>query len=461
MFGRVHDVKGGSRQTVLAAALVALELISGMQIFLNQTILPIMAADLNAQNYYGVLSGTSSIFTLAALPIGAGLARRFRLKPLMLVLTVGMCAGAVVSAVAPTIGMYLAGLVIRAFASGCLATTTIGAAAIGLESRARQVTFALMSASWIISSIVGPVYAAWVTAALSWRWAMIIYLPLLLAGRWLIAASMRDDSREDRASLGIGGALLLGVGLALTILPVTGWPKTVCVVAGTVVLFYGAWRVLPPGTFALATPRHAAIGLYFGLVGAYFAVNAIVSLTAHDVLHVSTPGLGAIVMSGGLTWAVVGFLCGIRPAKTKLAFRVRASTGVALIAISEAGAGLWLYTANVIWHPVVVLGAFWGGAGIGMGLVYLDTINVMFTQPVEPDGLSMKTVAGANVMAESIASAIFSALATTWVATSYGASLSLITRHSTAYVASGILACLCFVPIAKIGAGRAILTSED
>lgn len=443
-------MKSNSRQTVLAVALVALELISGMQIYLNQTILPVMAGDLHAQDYYGVLSGTSSIFSLVALPIGAGLVRRFRLERLMLVLTAGLCAGAVICALSPNFGTYLAGQVVRSFASGCLATTTIGAAAVGLENRARQVTFSFMSASWVISSIVGPVYASWMMAVLSWRWAMVIYLPLLLLGRWLIAVNVKDRGQEDKTSLGIVSALLLGAGLALTIVPVGGLVKIVFVLAGVVVLFYGAWQVLPSRTFALATPRHAAIGLFFGLVGAYFGVNAIVALTAHDVLQVSTAGLGAVVMSGGLAWAVVGFYCGMKPAQNRRVFRLRASCGVALMALSEAGAGVWLGTADIAWHPVAVLSLFWGMTGVGMGLVYLDTINIMFTAPAEPDGLDMKTVAGANVMAESIAQAIFATLCTTWVATSYGANLALGTRHATAWVAIGALACLCFIPIAKI-----------
>ena len=58
---------------VLAICIIVLELIGGMQTYLTQLILPIMAADLDAQDMYGVITGVGSISTMVGLPIGAAL----------------------------------------------------------------------------------------------------------------------------------------------------------------------------------------------------------------------------------------------------------------------------------------------------------------------------------------------------------------------------------------------------
>ena len=67
----------------IAIAVIILELIGGMQSYLNQLILPIMANDLHGQNYYGVILGASSIATMTGLPIGAALMNRVRLVRLL------------------------------------------------------------------------------------------------------------------------------------------------------------------------------------------------------------------------------------------------------------------------------------------------------------------------------------------------------------------------------------------
>lgn len=438
------------RQAALAASLVAIELVSGMQVYLTQTILPIIAADLHGQSYYGVITGVAQIATFIALPVGAQLVRRYRIAPLLMVFTVALCVGAVICATAQVIGIYLVGQALRAFAGGCLATISIGAVAVGLESRARQITLALMQGSWILSSILGPVYAAAATTLLSWRWAMVLYLPILVTARWVVAVQLRDHRPTGSGRLTIGAALLLGVGLALTIVPLTGTAKTVSVLAGVGVLIAGAVRALPAGTFGLRSPRHRALALLFGLTGSYFAGDAVIALTAHDRLGLGVAEIGAVIMAGGLGWALVGFACELRPARTFIGFRCRVVVGVGLLAISALVTGGYLMGAQG-WPALPVLLVAWGMAGAGIGLVYLDTLNQLFEEPAEPDGLDAETVAGASILAESIAAAITTTLATTWIATGLGLTVAADARHSVLWVVLGAAAVGCLLPVVRRG----------
>ncbi len=441
---------GRKRQVLLAASLIAIELVAGMQVYLTQTILPIMAADLQAQPYYGVITGVAQIATFVALPVGAHLVRRHPLPPLLMVFTTGLAAGALICALAPTVAVYLMGQVLRAFAGGCLATISIGAVAVGLEGRARQLTLALMQGTWIISSILGPVYAAAVTALFSWRWAMVLYLPLLVAGRWMVATQLRGNRPRDSGALPLASALLLGTGLALTIVPAAGGFKVALVIAGCAVLAVGAVRVLLAGTFMLRSPRHRALALLFGVTGTYFAGDAVVALTAHDRLGLGVAEIGAVVMAGGLGWALVGFLCGLRPARGARGFQRRAATGLALIALSSVVTGGYLVGQPEL-PPLAVLVVAWGMAGAGMGLVYLDTLNRLFEQPAQPDGLDLETIAGATILAESVAVAITTTLATTWIGTGLGLVAAIETRHAAVWIVLAVLPLACLVPVVRRG----------
>ena len=105
------------------------------------------------------------------MPLGAWLLSRFRIGDLMLSLTLVTIAGALVCALAPSMPFFIGGTAIRALASGALATVGMGAISRGLPPRYRQLVLAGMSGVWLISSVIGPVYAVAVTSLLGWRWA--------------------------------------------------------------------------------------------------------------------------------------------------------------------------------------------------------------------------------------------------------------------------------------------------
>lgn len=411
-----------TKQGILALSLVSVELVAGMQVYLAQAILPILAADLNGRSLYGVVTATSVIANLIALPIGAQLLGRMRIPRLLLIFTVGIVIGAFVSASAPNMWMFIAGRGVSAFCGGAIATISMGAVAIGLKGMWRRLTLAFMSAVWMISSVAGPLYAVWATHALSWRWAMVVYLPLLLIGRWLIGMNMRDDVTRQKSPLRLSDSFLLAGGVSLLTFT-TGHGAGVSVlglIGGVTFLGLGAVRLLPRGTFRLQGPRRSAIATMFGITGVYFAANASVSIVAHDYYQVDERGIGLILGVGGFAWAVTGLIAGSRPPSTPHRLRMRVGVGLGLIAASLIGTAVLMMSGNLAQHAVVFLTTVWGVAGLGMGLSYLDTMNLIFEEPTQPDGISQPQAAASPVLAESISTAASATLATTLLASSTG-----------------------------------------
>ncbi|MGJ9715594.1 MFS transporter [Actinotignum sp. GS-2025b] len=412
-------MKKRSAGLVIAIAVIILELIGGMQTYLNQLILPILAKDLHAQNLYGVIMGVSAIASMAGLPIGAALMNRMRLPRLLMGATVFLVLGACTSAAAPHISVYLLGAVIRGLAGSTLAMTSIGAVALGLSGRARRLTLAFSSASWVVSSVVGPAYAAWATHLLSWRWAMLLYLPLLLIARFVIALNLQTEGERKESPFSYTALLLIVAGVGITIIPASGPLKIVLMVIGVAVLGRVAVLLMPQGTFTQKTSRRAALAGMLFLTGGYFAGNELVSLTAHDLYQAGPDALGIIIMGGGLGWAVVGVVCGIKPAASRRGYQLRVIFGLGFIALAALFFAAWIFFG---WRPVSATPVFciaWTLAGIGIGIAYLDTLNIFFDDPDEPDGITIEEMASSAVIVESLASTMFIPLTTSIVALAF------------------------------------------
>ena len=62
----------------------------------------------------------------------------------------------------------------------------------------RPKAFSLLSAAWIVPSIVGPLIAGWLSDSISWRWVFWITVPLALAA----LAGKPDFDRSQLALIG-------------------------------------------------------------------------------------------------------------------------------------------------------------------------------------------------------------------------------------------------------------------
>lgn len=126
--------------------------------------------------------------------------------------------------------------------------------------------------------------------------------------------------------------------------------------------------------------------------------------------------MGWIELAGGLGWAVMGLLCGLKPASTARVYRLRAGIGVGVLALCGLlTVGLVLSSLPAAQARIAVI-CLWTACGIGMGITYIDTMNVFFEEPEVDDSITIEQMASASVMVESLSSAIFIPLTTSLAA---------------------------------------------
>lgn len=401
----------------LAAAVLVVELLAGMQTYLNQTVLPLLATDLGARRHYGLITAAGMVPTFLTMPLGGFMLSRWRADRVMSVLTGALVAGAVTGALAPGVGVYVLGEVLRGLAAGALATVGMGVLVMALPEAWRRLCLAAGSAMWVVSSLLGPAYAASVSSALSWRWALVGYLPLLVAARAVMARQVRDLRVADEPqSPPVLPALVmaLGVGAIGAVASSSAWFWPVgC--AGTAAVVWACARVFPPGVMRLEPGRRAAVAALAWLCSAYFALDYLIAPAAHDVLGLGPGPIGWALTAAGLSWSVVAMWCGAHPARLARTYRLRTGAGAAAMAAGGGAMAVTLAGGAPWW----VLHVGCSLAGMGMGATHQDTVIRCVTAPTElgapHDGIAPTQAATSVAIAGSAGAAALGTLVTAFV----------------------------------------------
>lgn len=401
---------------IVAAALLAVEFIAGMQTYVLRTVVPIVGTDLHAHEYYGVITGAAQVTMFLTMPLGPYLLQRFRLDRVLLYLTLLSVAGETVSAVAQSAGIFVLGRAVAGLTSGALSTVSLSAIVTVLPAAWRRAVLAGYNVMWVCTSLLGPLYAGWVASVLSWRWALVLYLPVLVAARFAIARQLTGQMQPGRGRerLPLGSACVLAGGIALlSLVGVQGLPVGIDVAAGAAgvcVSLFAAHRLLPAGTFRVRAGRPAAIATMGLVTGAYFGAAGIIAIVVHDLLHGTTREVAFVLAGSGLAWAAAGLAVSRWPARAARAYVRRSTLGAGLLSAGLAMTGFALFLDRTTLRVGAAL-VGWTVAGVGMGLLYLDTLNHIVEVPPEADGVSAQRAAASAIMVEAIATAVTSTLA--------------------------------------------------
>jgi MFS family permease len=332
----------------LAAGVVALEFAAAVSSFVSATLLPTVATALDARAHLGLLLAGPTLGLFVALPPAPAVLHRLGPRRTLAAGLVAYLGGAVMSATAVSALVYAGGRFAGGLAGGLLAVFGISAIIRELDERVRARVVAASSAMWILPAFVGPPGTLALEHAVGWRWALLAPVPIVLAGRFLVAGAVRSASDEP-APRPVGRTLLVPAGVALLL----ATRSPLLVAAGAVVALAGVAGLLPAGTARLRSGAPAALAAMLLFGTGWFGADGLVTVLFTDGYGTSV-GRAAIVLSAApLAWAVTSLAV---PRKVPPAVGLAlAAAGVAVVAAS-ASYGLGLVA--------------WTLAGAGIGLAY-------------------------------------------------------------------------------------------
>ncbi|WP_299446266.1 MFS transporter [uncultured Phycicoccus sp.] len=368
------------RHLPVVVGVIALVTLTAFENRAVQTILPVIVRDLDGWTLFGAATGATLVTFTVATAWAGGWTDRLGPRPVLLG-GLGLFALAqVVSALAPTMGVFVAGRAVSGAAEALVDTTLMVLVAQALPESLRAKVFASFAAAWILPSLLGPGVAGGIEAVAGWRFVFIGPLLVALPAVLLLRPALRAGGRaagtppgvDPRARGRLAASVLLAAGLAVTTFsaPLLATPASravglAAVLGGAGVVLLAAVRALPAGTLRLAPGVPAVVGLRLLTSAAFTGVGAVLPLMLVTTHRVSPAVAGISLSVTGVMWAAGSWANSIDRVQDRVGAAVRTRVGGLLIA---AGAmGPLLLALDVV--PIAVGLAGWAASATGMGIL--------------------------------------------------------------------------------------------
>lgn len=359
------------------------------------TILPTVVRELDGWALFGASTGAPLVTFTVAMAWSGTWTDRVGPRP-VLHWGLGLFVIAqVVSALAPTMAVFVGGRAVSGAAEALIDTSLMVLVAQALPEQLRAKVFATFAAAWILPSLLGPSLAGGLDALAGWR---VVFLgPLLVApiAYVLLRPALARTSAHSTTSgtLGAGtptvpdasdgpgsghqaprpvAALLLAAGLAVTTFaaPLLSQPATrpagIAVIgAGALLVAIGAAWALPAGTARSVRGVPAVIAIRLLIAAAFTAVGGVIPLMLVQTHGATTAQAGVSLSVTGTMWAAGSWLSSTARAQRTTSPSGRIRLGSALIAVGSLGP--ILLSLGTIGLVPGLLG--WAVAALGMGIL--------------------------------------------------------------------------------------------
>ena len=350
--------------------------------------------------------------------------------------------GLVVAGLAPTMPVFILGRALQGLGAGGVVVALYVVVGRAYPQSQRPQMFALMSAGWVLPSLVGPTVAGFLADHLSWRW-VFLGVPVLVLPAVALVAPWLGRLEGGHGEGGQKGRKLaaLATAVAVALLQYAGtrldWASLALVLVALAMLVPTLPRLLPAGALRLARGLPTAVAMRGFLAAAFFGAETFLPLALINERGLSTTLAGLSLTGGALGWAGGSFLQG-RPGLERPRWQlVRAGcvcVGLAIVALS---------LALVPSVPVVVAGLGWVVGGFGMGMA-MASVSVV-TLELSPTGDQ-----GVNSAALQVSDGLFSTIAIVVASTIFAAG------HTAAGADSGVFLVIFLVMFCIAAAGAVV-----
>ena len=413
---------------LLSLALVALITVIAFEGMAVSTAMPDAARELDAVRSYGLAFSVMLTTQLLGIVLAGVWADRAGPLPSLYAGQLLFGAGCAVCGSSSAFGLFLVGRGVAGLGAGLIIVAGYVVIGRAYPESLRPKVFSVISAAWVLPSLLGPPIAAWVTTTFSWRWVFwLVVAPVVVAMLAVVArrrqiaaadegvdASSRDHRQHARAAwLGLliaasAGALQWGTHE----LEFAWSPQTGVALVGVAGLALTAPLLLPSGTWVMRRGLPSVMVARFLLTCSFFGTITYIPLMLVNERGLSLAAAGTILAVGSLGWSTGSWIQG----RDRWAGRRERL-------VSAGGALLTTGLASVVaithfdWNPyLIALGLVACGTGMGLGTASLSVLSLTLTPAADhgstSSSLQLADVLG-SVLGIAAAGAVFAALHTT------------------------------------------------
>jgi EmrB/QacA subfamily drug resistance transporter len=314
----------GKRRTLIVFfGLMLGMLLAALDQTIVSTALPRIVRDLGGFQHYSWVFSAYLLGSTVTVPLYGKLSDIYGRRPFFIVGIALFSTGSIISGLAASMGMLIAGRAIQGLGAGGLIPLAIAAIGDIIPPRKRGKWQGFLGAVFAASSVLGPATGGWLTDNASWRWCFFVNLPLAALALAVVWFGFVRRPRRTEHSIDYAGAGLLTAGSAAGLLGAvwggTEYPWGSTVIAGLFAaaavllgLFVYQERrakepILPLDLFRSRTFSAASVTV-FVLGAAMFGTIIYVPLFVQRVLGASASGSGAVLtplMLGIITTSII------------------------------------------------------------------------------------------------------------------------------------------------------------
>ncbi|MDT0330627.1 MFS transporter [Nocardiopsis lambiniae] len=418
---REHARLWGPPYRPIVAGVFGLMTFIAFEVFAITTALPVITRSLGAEHWYSLAFAATATTGLVGMTVGGRWAdlRGVR-RPLVAGGTMFL-AGIALCALAPDMSVFILGRMLQGVGGGIDSVVLYVVIARFIPEALRARMFGVLTAAWLLPSILGPLVTGALVELVHWRLVFALVLVGSAASLAVLLGAVRSAPRPDLPGSPVGrrGLWALAAATAVLGLHLVGQQPLPWIAVGTVVgvvaVVVTAGRLLPSGTLRARAgiPRLVA---FRGVLGATDAATDIyLPLYLQHRLDFSPMASGAVVAIGAFGWALGAWLQGRSgstagsPASLRLAAALTLCGPLAVLGLVTGVLPLW---ATVIGCVLM---------GTGMGLAYPQVSSlVLALSPVEGQGGNSSALQVSESLGTSLLIAVTGAVLTASALAGYG-----------------------------------------
>ena len=314
--------------------------------------------------------------------------------------------GSVLTGAAGGLPLLILGRGVQGMGGGAVLVSAYLLIARAYPESLRPKAFSVLSAAWIVPSIVGPFIAGWLADSVSWRYVfwvvpiLIIPVAVLLVPR--VGAFQGGVAHAKWRSRLLAGAVAT-IGLfwlqdgALKLSPL-GYAEAAL---GVVVLLLAVRKVLPPGALLLRRGLPSSVMMRAFFAAAYFSAEIFIPLALVQIRGLSTTMAGLTIAVSAVAWAGGSYVQSKLSATEDRATTVR--VGALILAIAIVTLPLSLHDSWPAWTA----GLSWIVASAGMGLAVPSiSVQVFRLSPEQDQGANSAAIQIVDAVGFSVAVAV-------------------------------------------------------
>ncbi|GGR18026.1 MFS transporter [Streptomyces netropsis] len=386
LFSRPHR----ARTTAVAGTFV-LVAFAGLAL---GTAMPVAVQELDGLSLYALAFGGFLAASVVGTVVGGGHADRRGPGPALFAGLLCFAAGTLLAGTAGSMPPFLLGRCVQGLGGGAVTVALYVVVGRAYPAPLRPRMFSLITACWILPSMLGPPVAGAVTERLSWRWVFhaiavlsVVVMVVLLrplrkvgppeaVGTPEAAGTPVGETATRRARAAV--TVAVGAGLIGYAGSAKGRQALPLAALGLTLLALSVRTLLPPGTLRARRGLPSLVLLRGVAAAAYFTVESFIPLMLVNERGISPTAAGMSLTGAALSWAGASWLQGRPdlPVTRERVVLIGALVHFCAAALTIAGVLRALPAATAAVGLVV--------AGFGMGLL-LPGVGVLTLDRSAPD----------------------------------------------------------------------------